>query len=64
MREIKCLSVAPMCSPWVTTIEASVDAFNKAVNSGKKVVCLFKFVGKKLKFVSNDCVKHYVGAGN
>ena len=34
MREIKCLSVAPMCSPWVTTIEASMDAFNKAVSIG------------------------------
>ena len=34
MREIKCLSVSPGCSPWVTTIEASVDAFNKAVSIG------------------------------
>ena len=34
MREIKCLSVAPMCSPWVTTIEASINAFNKAVSIG------------------------------
>ena len=34
MREIKCLSVSPGCSPWVTTIETSVDAFNKAVSIG------------------------------
>lgn len=34
MREIKCLSVSPKCTPWVTTIEASIDSFNKAVSVG------------------------------
>ena len=49
MREIKCLSVASMCSPWVTTIEASVDAFNKAVSIGadEELRAVAKRIGKR-----------------
>lgn len=34
MKESKCLLVAPMCTPWVTTLEASNDGINRAVSIG------------------------------
>jgi len=34
MREIKCLMVMPGQTPTVTTLEASLTAFNKAVSIG------------------------------
>ena len=49
MSEIKCLSVLPGCSPWVTTIEASVTAFNKAVSIGsnEELRAVTKHIGKR-----------------
>lgn len=49
MREIKCLSVSPGCSPWVTTLETSVDAFNKAVSIGsnEELRAVSKRIGKR-----------------
>lgn len=49
MREIKCLSVSPKCTPWVTTLETSVDAFNKAVSIGsnEELRAVTKRIGKR-----------------
>lgn len=49
MREIKCLSVSPKCTPWVTTLETSVDAFNKAVSIGsnEELRAVSKRIGKR-----------------
>ena len=49
MREIKCLSVSPKCTPWVTTLETTVDAFNKAVSIGsnEELRAVTKRIGKR-----------------
>ena len=46
MREIKCLMVMPRQTPDVTTIEASVEAFNKAVSIGTE--CELRAASKRL----------------
>ena len=49
MREIKCLMVMPRQTPDVTTIEASVEAFNKAVSIGSEyeLRAVSKRIGKR-----------------
>ena len=49
MREIKCLSVSPKCTPWVTTLETTVDAFNKAVSIGsnEELRAVTKRIGRR-----------------
>lgn len=48
MRQIKCLAVAPMHTPSVTTLEATVAAFNRAVSIGadEELRAVAKKIGK------------------
>jgi hypothetical protein len=49
MREIKCLMMMPKQTPDVTTLEASLTAFNKAVSIGSEyeLRAVSKRVGKR-----------------